>query len=264
MTDPSICIYYHNFNNLLIMSMSQKLRSIQNLLEQQLLQMGFKVNFQSAQLLVLEYKGLELNIHWRQLLTVADEEDAEDIVVEKMMLKIMAYLEPSSSISQFYPRWIPYVSSKPTHHPWTTSVIENFLELAIVSHCEGVLTFMTPLKIIQHPLGLKGLKNEAMRNLRHLSQNVGLELIKDGLWGWESLEGMAASMLLVSEVLPEGDFWVGMPTRDHLWICTDSQLLGEFQFQIASAYQRLSHPLLPQSFSWNRQQSIAISHLWLQ
>ena len=246
--------------------MSQNLRRILELLHSRLEQLGFTIDHSSSEIVNVSINQMSLSIHWQQVMQGISEWEQRDegVLVEEMLTKILTYVNPSKDIAQYFPRWLPWIEHKATNHPWTISVVERKLDLSIVAHKDGHFTWMSPLKVIAHPTGLRGLKNEAMQNLNHLSKNVELEQMKDGLWIWESLEGMAASMLLVPHLLPKGEFWVGIPTRDHLWICTNEKWLPELQIQVLQAYQELPHAIVGQVFSWRQEHSQEIQRSWWQ
>lgn len=150
--------------------------------------------------------------------------------------------------------------------PWFQAIVPNHLGLSIVKEQDGIVRYLSPLHIIQHPKGLKGYQREAMLYMKRLLKCVEIS-VEQKIYILHIAEGFASSLLVILHQILQNmnidqPFWCATPTRDILAYSThDPQVLGQWSLDM---YNSQAYPISPKTFIWRLQQSASIYTHWLR
>lgn len=165
--------------------------------------------------------------------------------VAEFVSKVTQHLEASNPKGMVYPRILLRSEHKSISHPWTQQLWGSDLELSLIEHSQGRLTFLTPLSVIHRPGGLKGAQQEALGNMAKLLAQVEPDEFSPGIFRIHHPEVLTSSLLLFLDVLLTMEdtctCWFAVPNRGTLWYGSVS--LEPCLFEIEQDYRRGSHPI---------------------
>ncbi len=165
--------------------------------------------------------------------------------IAEFVSRIKQHFEESNLKGMVYPRILLRPDHKPISHPWTQQLWGSDLEVSLIEHSQGRLTFLTPLSVIQRPGGLKGTQQGALDNLAKLLPQVESHEQNLGIFRIHHPEVLTSSLLLFLDVLLTLEYtstcWFAVPNRGTLWYGSVS--LEPCLFEIEQDYRRGSHPI---------------------
>ena len=151
----------------------------------------------------------------------------------------------------FYPRLLPWNPQKKLSAPWSQVLVPEHVEVAIVEDLSTHFRFVQPMDLVRENLSLAQVKLWAKDNIAQAAEMVCWEKPADGVLIWESVDGLAAAMVLVLDLLIEQSVaHIAFPSRDALWVCLSQAELPVFVAKAQEAYRISPHPISGNVFSW--------------
>ena len=161
---------------------------------------------------------------------------------------------------RFWPRILPFQEVKSLSAPWTEVLIPKKLEISIVEEMEQGLRFLQPFTFFKEGLSLKTVKQESFQNVSWAFDELEWQELEAGIWGVEDGNGLASAMVLLlrqrfaTKYEMESKLEkaiIGIPTRNHLWICFDEQKLPLFELKVKQVYRQFPYPISEECIPWS-------------
>ena len=221
---------------------------------QELEEYGLKITKRSRFDCELNWKELEISISFRNILAQIEQSpEQKDSLIRQFVQQILEQIQPSTSQRKtFWARVLPFSEKKKLSYPWTETLIANHLEVSLVEERDKSLCFLNPLDIVSKGLSLNKLKQESFLNLIWAFEQLEWQTFEEGIWGVEDNNGVSSAMvLLLGKKFPMKKEKIAIPTRNHLWICSDDNKLPFFASKVRGVYERYPYPISPKIFSWS-------------
>ncbi len=179
---------------------------------------------------------------------------------QSMMELFVTRCLESTSMGEIFPRLISYNNQKPLYHPWVENIIPTILDVSLIQHSKGVLSFISPMDIVQSSQSLAIIKKSAVVNLLPLLDMVSIQSVDHNVWRFSHPEILTSSLLLIlcrsssgiQRIVSSMKF-ASVPNRSTLWI--GGEELNLMKQSIISDWKQLPHPIRPDIFPWTMQSS---------
>ena len=125
---------------------------------------------------------------------------------------------------------------------------------------EQGLRFLQPFTFFKEGLSLKTVKQESFQNVSWAFDELEWQELEAGIWGVEDGNGLASAMVLLlrqrfaTKYEMESKLEkaiIGIPTRNHLWICFDEQKLPLFELKVKQVYRQFPYPISEECIPWS-------------
>lgn len=214
---------------------------------------GFKILEGADLVCKIDWQGWQIFVSFQNILArIRQEPDEKDSLISGFIQKISNQLQSKqASTARFWPRILPFVDEKSLSAPWSQSLVPKKLEVGFVEEGEHSLRFLQPFQMISRGLSLQTLKKESFDNLEWAFEQLEWHSFEEGIWGVEDENGLSSAMLLLlGRKFPMKHEKIAIPTRNHLWICSDYNKLPFFELRVKQVYQNFPYPILGEVFSW--------------
>ncbi len=165
--------------------------------------------------------------------------------IAEFVSRVVQYLTDLNPQGKIYPRLLLRSDNKSMSHPWTHPLWGSDLEISLIEHSNGRLTFLSPMAVIQRPGGLKQAQLEALTNLATLIPQVEPHELKPGIFRIHHPEVLTSSLVIFLDKLLTVEMsstcWFAVPSRGTLWFGSVS--LEPCLFEIEQDYQRAAHSI---------------------
>lgn len=170
-----------------------------------------------------------------------------DMLIQEFVDNVMGWIHQSSRPSTVYPRVLSTPEIKPLSHPWTQSFLGKQLEIGLVQHSQGRISFLTPLQVLKQQGGLKGAKSRAVDSLRNLLPQVEVDTLGDRIWSIHHPEILTSSLVLFldrfTQLCDVHTVQFAIPSRGTLYFSSNSLLPVEHH--IISECNSEPYPISP-------------------
>ncbi len=202
----------------------------------------------------VSWEEWEVSISFRNIFAQIDQSPTQKKhLISLFVQHIFSQLQPRKT--QKYNLWariLPFSEKKKLSAPWTETLVVNHLEVALVEERGNSLCFLQPLDIISKGISLNQLKHESFLNLNYAFDQLEWQTFEDGIWGVEDNNGVSSAMiLLLGKKFPMKHEKIAVPTRNHLWICSDYNKFPLFELKVRQTYKSHPYPISKEIFSWS-------------
>ena len=192
---------------------------------------------------------------------IAQKPEQKLVLIQEFVDRVCEQLKKNqiteeNTTQMLYPRVLAHTSTKATSHPWTQSFLGKHLEIAIVTHQEGRLQFLSPIQVVSFPGGLQASKRQALKNLSAFAEQVDVIPVHKTVWRVHHPEVLTSSLVLLLDRLLSSvhsvpsvntkNIQFAVPNRGTLWFSTDT--LVSFEQHIYLEFTEGSHSIAPSIF----------------
>ena len=228
----------------------------QHFVEQSIRQAGWQVECAGHQLQLTSLGNPEISVSISVLNLMASIREHPESARELSTAFIRSAL---SSLSQSQEQRLIIRLLRPSTElqaPWSRPLIEGRLHLALAMERDYSFRLLSPMAIVSTGQSLQQLQQTALNELR--MQPVVWDCPQPGVWILEGHDGLSAAQLLwLDQLLELEEAWVGVPTRDHLWVCSSLDVDPVFPQRVRTAHHQGAYPLMEHCFRWRATMSRA-------
>ena len=155
--------------------------------------------------------------------------------------------------ADLFPRILPSVEDKSLSAPWKFEV-SGGLQGVLVQDQGVNLRLLPPLELVRTGKSLSSLQSTALANLRALPVTLQWEAVGLGR-AVQHGDGFMAARALVWDRWQDEGCWIGLPSRDELWLWSDAPTLSCQQL-LRTCYQQAPYSISGVFWFWTPEAGI--------
>jgi len=189
-----------------------------------------------------------------------------EMLILEFVDNVMGWVHRSSKPATLYPRVLSTPGTKPLSHPWTQSFLGKQLEIGLVEHSQGRISFLTPIQVLKQLGGLQGAKSRAIENLRSLLPQVEVHTLCESIWSIHHPEILTSSLVLFldqfTQLCNAHTVQFAVPSRGTLYFSSSSLLPVEHH--IITECTTEPYPISPIIFQVSLEHVTCYRQSWLR